>query len=280
MVVNKRSKNMLMSSNTLDKIHWYIKAHGHNSLGSLHVLQMYFESKNSSSVEIVKKLIKHLEHFGATEKFHTEISFFEKSLKKLHESVREPNVSKRMEVNQLIDNISKNVEMIKDIINDPEYSECVHMSKIVISSITHLEKLHPHILFGDYIDKEFSGDRIKISVDLPESDADIVACGYELHLLFINLLSNAIDAIKKKGNIWIKLSYEKHKAIINISDDGTLISGSEIKKIMSKSDYSSKGEGHGHGLKIVKDVIDKYHGSFEIRIDKNINFIVELPLKD
>jgi hypothetical protein len=73
-----------------------------------------------------------------------------------------------------------------------------------------------------------------------------------------NLIKNAIDAMKGKGNISVSIS-EKEKWIqIMVSDTGKGIPKSQFKQIF-KPGYTTKKRGWGLGLSLSKRIIEEYH---------------------
>ena len=99
-----------------------------------------------------------------------------------------------------------------------------------------------------------------------------------------NLVTNAVDAMKGKGEISVGITEEENKIIINISDTGDGIDRSILKNIF-KPGVTSKKRGWGLGLSLSKRIIEEYHkGSiyvmksekgkgttFTIRLPKNLN---------
>ena len=73
-----------------------------------------------------------------------------------------------------------------------------------------------------------------------------------------NLVKNAVDAIKGKGEITISIKETKTNLIINITDNGTGIDSSIIKNIF-KPGVTSKKRGWGLGLSLSKRITEDYH---------------------
>ena len=85
-----------------------------------------------------------------------------------------------------------------------------------------------------------------------------------------NLLDNALQAVSlvdKNAFIVLTMHYSKGMLIIKVSNpfinEVKIVDG---KIISSKSDK----ENHGYGLKSVKEVVEKYNGTIEIKTDNNI----------
>ena len=103
-----------------------------------------------------------------------------------------------------------------------------------------------------------------------------------MQLLLFNLLSNAIEAINEKGNIYIKTTYTKGMVRIDVADDGELISDENVKKIIAHKKFSTKDRGHGQGLKIVNDILEKYNGALDVTSDASkhlVTFSVTIPIE-
>ena len=83
-----------------------------------------------------------------------------------------------------------------------------------------------------------------------------------------NLIENAFEACSnsEKNNKIVEVSLYEDKSLIKISvkDNGVPIK-EEIKEIIFKNGVSSKGEGRGVGLSIIKNKIDLYQGNIDIK---------------
>ncbi|WP_335965634.1 HAMP domain-containing sensor histidine kinase [Galbibacter sp. PAP.153] len=73
-----------------------------------------------------------------------------------------------------------------------------------------------------------------------------------------NLIKNAIDAMKGKGDLTIEILSDKKIAKINVIDTGKGIHKSDYIKIFEPG-YTTKKRGWGLGLSLVKRIIEDYH---------------------
>lgn len=125
-------------------------------------------------------------------------------------------------------------------------------------------------------------NRIEIIKDLDPSIPDVECKMGKINQVLINLVSNAIDAIEEKGEIFIKTSCNKHTCTISIKDDGAGISEEILPKIFDPF-YTTKEVGHGTGLglSISYGIIEEHNGKIEVQsqLGKGTEFIITLPIK-
>jgi signal transduction histidine kinase len=88
----------------------------------------------------------------------------------------------------------------------------------------------------------------------------------ELSQVWMNLISNAIHAIKTQGVIEISTSEDANYQIISIKDSGSGIPKELQEKIFDPFFTTKKsGEGSGLGLDIVKKIIEAHNGKIELK---------------
>ncbi len=93
----------------------------------------------------------------------------------------------------------------------------------------------------------------------PEGEDVIGAVNPQLFTWVIeNLIRNAIDVLKGKGNVWLRLSEDAHNIYLEVQDDGTGITPSNVKKIF-KPGFTTKKRGWGIGLSLTKRIIEIFH---------------------
>ncbi len=81
-----------------------------------------------------------------------------------------------------------------------------------------------------------------------------------------NLVENAFDALvnredEKKVRLFINSS--KEALIIRCNDNGEGMKD-DVKDLIMNSNYTSKGEGHGTGLRLIKNIINRCNGKIDI----------------
>ena len=103
----------------------------------------------------------------------------------------------------------------------------------------------------------------------------------KLHQVFINIISNGIDAIEESGTVTINTSNKNDNIEISIKDTGRGISAKDLNKIMDPF-YTTKdpGKGTGLGLSISNTIIQDHKGSIEIdsEEEKGTNVVIHIPL--
>jgi PAS domain S-box-containing protein len=92
----------------------------------------------------------------------------------------------------------------------------------------------------------------------------------ELEQVLVNLVNNALDAIKQLAERWVEITYEEADGfgILRIRDSGSGISDG-IKDKLFQPFFTTKavGDGTGLGLSIVRGIIEEHKGTIELRTD-------------
>jgi two-component system, NtrC family, nitrogen regulation sensor histidine kinase NtrY len=119
--------------------------------------------------------------------------------------------------------------------------------------------------------------RLEISDTIPILNLD----RQQIRQAIINLLDNAIGAVKENGAITIKLAHDPilNRVRIEVADNGSGISD-EDKTRLFEPYFSTKRAGMGLGLTIVSTIIADHHGMISVQ-DNNpqgAKFVIELPV--
>jgi signal transduction histidine kinase len=105
----------------------------------------------------------------------------------------------------------------------------------------------------------------------------------QLNQVFMNLLTNALQAIDDKGEIWVRTEQEGDSVLITIEDTGRGIPPDALPRIFEPF-YTTKdvGQGTGLGLSISHKVIEDHGGRIEVesRPGEGSRFFIYLPVKD
>ena len=126
-------------------------------------------------------------------------------------------------------------------------------------------------------------DKTSIKVNIEFNENDVVFGNFgQLEHVFLNLISNSIDAIKDQVNPWIKIQYRQdasHYYITSI-DSGLGIPDEYLRKI-EKGFFTSKGsgKGSGQGLVLCKKILRNHGGELYYVKAANTTFELKLPKK-
>jgi len=99
--------------------------------------------------------------------------------------------------------------------------------------------------------------------------------------VFLNVIQNAIQSLKKEGTVEIDVALNKTQIITRITDNGQGIAPKNISKIFDPF-FTTKdpGEGTGLGLALCYSIIHEAGGSMDVKsaLKKGSTFTIELPI--
>lgn len=118
---------------------------------------------------------------------------------------------------------------------------------------------HVLMMMDEVIDKRIV--RINLQFQCPQS----LVWGDEklLHQAVLNLVKNALEAMREEGVLTIKTQCEEYYLHLQIQDTGRGISDDHLRKIYDPF-FTTKTEGTGLGLSIVKQIIHDHKGKMEL----------------
>lgn len=178
------------------------------------------------------------------------------------------------EINKLIESIKNGTERTTQIVNGLRTFSRLDEDVLKIADIHEGLDSTLILLRNKY------KNRIEISKEY--GDIPSLECfPGQLNQVFMNIISNSIDAIEDKGVITISTSKSFGFIQINIKDSGSGMPENIRAKIFDPF-YTTKevGEGTGLGLSISHGIIEKHGGSISVQSEagKGTEFIIRLPL--
>ena len=133
----------------------------------------------------------------------------------------------------------------------------------------------------DFLENHARTNNIEIQTDFQDNIPVIASDQSQLQQVFLNLLTNAIDAIEKNGLIEIKTHQRNNLIEVTVKDDGPGIPKEQQNRIFDPF-FTTKisGKGTGLGLSVSHSIIEKMGGSitFESNEKKGTTFTVTLPV--
>jgi signal transduction histidine kinase len=201
-------------------------------------------------------------------------------------------------------NVNEKLKEIEELKERVEYKEAIRETNKLIESIKNGTKRTTEIVRGLRTFSRLDEDILKMA-DLHEGidstlillhnkyknrieivksygDLPMIECyPGQLNQVFMNILSNAVDAIDDKGTITINTSISGDYVRISVKDSGHGIPGNLSEKIFDPF-FTTKGigKGTGLGLSITQSIIDKHKGNISVasEIGKGSEFVILIPV--
>ncbi|MGE0083527.1 MAG: ATP-binding protein [Desulfococcaceae bacterium] len=163
--------------------------------------------------------------------------------------------------------------------------------KVVHNMLGYARKMEPRLEDVDinetlnqtitFLENYSRTNEIDIQTDLADNLPIIANDQAKLQQVFLNLISNAIDAIGHDGVITVKTRQDSGRIFVNIEDDGPGMSEENQKKIFDPF-FTTKeaGKGTGLGLWVTYNIIEKMGGAIHVKSEegKGTVFTVEIPI--
>jgi PAS domain S-box-containing protein len=123
-----------------------------------------------------------------------------------------------------------------------------------------------------------AGSGVKIERDLEGEGCVAIGDREKLKQVVLNLVVNAIEAMKEGGTLSARASSEGGKILLAISDTGVGIEPAHLAEVFEPF-FTTKEAGTGLGLSIVRKIIDQHGGDVRIESErgKGTKVLVEIP---
>ncbi len=146
-----------------------------------------------------------------------------------------------------------------------DYKNLTRLPQPVFEDIT-VEFLlnHMHRLFK----KDMASENINYQVQIPAHQMSICADSMMIQQVLINLIKNAMEAVKESEEKSIMLSADSRneKVIIRVRDNGKGIDDEDLEKVFIPF-YTTKKKGSGIGLSLSKQIMRLHKGSIHFQSD-------------
>ena len=124
------------------------------------------------------------------------------------------------------------------------------------------------------------GDNIHLSLESEMEEARIVARKNQIIRVFVNLLSNAVQAVPtQNGVVVIFVKKREDSYIISIEDNGPGVPEKSVNRLFNPN-FTTKSGGTGLGLAICRSIIEQSGGKTSYRRSERLGgaaFIIEIP---
>jgi signal transduction histidine kinase len=191
------------------------------------------------------------------------------------------NIPQESPDHNFIDVALQGVERIHRIV---EVSLNFSKQTVMEVSRLNLNSLIPTVL--DLTESSIKRKDITVELKFDNNLAEISADAKQLQQVFVNLITNATDAIRDSGVLTIKTYNEKSQnpnergfAVVAISDTGCGIREDDLPKIFEEF-FTRKPDGTGLGLPIIHRILHQHNGVIDVEstLDIGTTFYVKLPI--
>lgn len=226
-------------------------------------------------VDILLEMIENIEEVGLSESSQDE------KLQRIEEYKEEMDFDYlKVEINHLIKGINEGALRTAEIVKGLRIFSRVDENDLKSADIN--EGLNSTII----VINNMLVNSIKLIKDY--GDIPMTECyPGKLNQVFLNIISNAIHAIKKQhgdkqtGILKISTSCDDKSIFVKVEDNGTGMDENTKKKIFEPF-FTTKdvGEGTGLGMSIAYNIIKKHNGHIQVNTSPGIGteFILDLPI--
>ena len=211
---------------------------------------------------------------GVGHEINNPLNFIKNGINLLRSAFNKKKVSEN-EINEIFgivdEGIDRTSKIVKSLSHFSRKSDGNHVPCNIHNVIEHcLTILHSNLK-----------QRIEVVKNYEKEDPFVDGEDGKLHQVFLNIITNAEQAIEDKGKITISTKTTENDVIISIEDSGVGISEEDLAKIRDPF-FTTKppGIGTGLGLSISQNIIDEHNGTISVESKKGEGsiFIVKLPL--
>ena len=183
-------------------------------------------------------------------------------------------IAASVEIANLLQEIESSTSRISDLVG--AIKEYTYMDQSPVQNVnvaksieTTLTILHHKLKHGITVRRDYQPVPLLVN-----------SFGSELNQVWTNLVDNAIDAMRGKGELRVRTYREEGCVVVEIGDNGPGISP-EIRPHIFEPFFTTKGvgEGTGLGLDTVQRIVKKHQGNIQVRSKPgDTSFQVWLPL--
>jgi len=193
--------------------------------------------------------------------------------------------SKNIELKNIKDNYNLNISSLYELCDMNMYQEASNLLKRIINTYQNSGNVYEKDAEGSSLlslaTKHVLGENIKVIVCDNANFMLTTINEMDLYRIIINIVNNAVKAMKNRGTIIAESYQELNNIVVNIANDGERIPDNMINKIFD-SGFTTKNnnnKNHGYGLSIVRELIEKHNGKIKVESSEQMTkFTIVLPV--
>jgi signal transduction histidine kinase len=174
----------------------------------------------------------------------------------------------------LIQKALQEIERLETLVNELLHFSSIPVARRAKGSIVDVLQ---NTLF--LVNKQLERQGVQLSIDLPEDLPVVSMDADQIKQAFLNLLTNAMDAMPGGGRLSVSARTAGDALCISFADTGEGIDA-ESTTLIFEPFYTTKGGGTGLGLSITHTIITNHGGHLEVksRPGEGTMFTIYLPL--
>jgi nitrogen fixation/metabolism regulation signal transduction histidine kinase len=120
-------------------------------------------------------------------------------------------------------------------------------------------------------------DGLEVHIETPPAEVHAMVDPAALRQALVNLLDNAVDAVKGSGAITISLATHGDSLVLEVADTGIGLPTEDAETLVQPF-YSTKGQSSGMGLAMVHRVVTDHGGTLELQNRQPTGALVRITL--
>jgi len=229
-------------------------------LAKTHDLSKINDSLNSI-IKTREKLISILSH-----DFRGPVISIKAGLEMLYEdeldTIEEINPRKKKIYTELIKKTKSTIKLMDDLLLWSRSQTSQINCETEINSLEEIEEI-----LIDYCGFHSGAKNITFNIDIPKKGS-VLSDKKLLNGILLNLISNAVKFSNTNGHIDVLAKHNENQWTFSIADNGIGIEKEVLERIQNGQYYTSNGtdneRGHGLGLQLVREFLDKHDSNLEI----------------
>jgi len=185
-------------------------------------------------------------------------------------------IAASVEIAVLLHEIESSTSRISDLVG--AIKEYTYMDQAKVQNVDVVKSLETTLTILNHKLKQ----GVAVQRDYQRVPLLVNSFGSELNQVWTNIIDNAIDAMRGKGELRVRTYRDDNCVVVEIADNGPGISP-EVQPHIFEPFFTTKGvgEGTGLGLDTVQRIVKKHRGNIQVNSKPgDTRFQVWLPLAD
>jgi len=142
-----------------------------------------------------------------------------------------------------------------------------------------LNPVQVNTLVEESLSRSFVPDNTHVVINLERDLPPLISDADQIVQVFINLISNAIQAMSEGGTLEITTEAANGFIVVHFRDQGCGIPEENMQRLFEPL-FTTKAKGIGLGLALIKTLVEGHKGTIEVEseVGKGTTFSVRLPV--